>query len=345
VEHLGRLSLGKLTTLFTLVGMGGVLLVSGQQMFSPGPLNAQGRRSTALGGVRSHAEIGSNCAACHVAPWSGATMAARCLDCHTEVRAQLDAQGPLHGRLADGGNCRNCHTEHKGTDGSLTNLAMFDHDCAAFQLTGKHQTVRCASCHVGNVYKGTPQNCVSCHAEPQVHRGRFGADCAQCHTTSTWQDAIFAHSFPLHHGKAVHKGGCAICHRTSDFRAYTCYGCHRHDPVKTEEKHLKKGILDVQNCTKCHPTGRKHQRVQAGEESGEICPGNGALPGSVLAQARSLQAPDLERLLIVLGTVSDGSHLFQGEKLSGGSTASRLQRPAVEDPLRVLRLAVGARPR
>jgi hypothetical protein len=218
-------------------------------------------------------------------------MATRCLDCHTDVRDQLDAQRPLHGLLSDGMQCRRCHTEHKGAHGVLTNLAHFDHDCAAFKLTGKHKTVACASCHVNHVYKGTAHQCASCHAEPQVHRGRFGTDCAQCHTTSTWEDATFTHSFPLNHGRGKRgASACFTCHTTpNDYQTYTCYGCHRHDPVKTEEKHLKKGLANaanVRNCAECHPTGRKHRRLQARKDEPmlELCPGSRKACDLFLAQ-------------------------------------------------------------
>src|SRR5262249_44955847 len=144
-------------------------------------------------------------AACHPEPWSSATMSSRCLDCHTDVRAQLDARGPMHGKLAAGKECRECHTEHKGAHASLTDLATFDHNCARFPLTGKHRAVDCKPCHVDASFKSAPQACAACHAEPKVHKDRFGPDCGKCHSTSTWQadtytQARFDHNlaaFPL----------------------------------------------------------------------------------------------------------------------------------------------------
>jgi hypothetical protein len=260
-----HLSLGTLTALFTLVGVAAVLSASGQRMFSPGPLNAQ-RGGQALGGVRSHAETGGNCAACHVAPWSRATMAERCLACHASVADELAAGRALHGAIPNARQCRHCHTEHQGAHAALTSFTDFDHGWTGFELTGRHQGAACASCHAQQVYKGTPRTCVSCHAEPQVHRGQFGTDCASCHTTADWQAVTFTparHTFPIHHGNGRRANACSTCHTSlQDFHSYTCYGCHRHNPAKTEEKHLKNQlatVANVRNCAECHPTGRKRR--------------------------------------------------------------------------------------
>jgi hypothetical protein len=341
-----RLTWGEVAALVTLTVVAAAMFAGGDTMFSPGDLNARNRTRSQLGGVASHSEIGA-CSACHTPPWSRQTMADRCLDCHTDVRKQLDAQGPLHGMLPNGIQCRNCHTEHHGTHGVLTSFAQFDHDCAAFKLTGKHRTIDCKSCHVGNVYKGTAQTCASCHAEPRVHLGMFSADCAQCHSTSTWTFAAlsptglgsFDHdrtAFPLtgqHRTVAcqschrsdglggflfkgtaqacaschaepsvptVHKMrygiGCAKCHTTStwkggviehsifsithhgknntcatchndlnNFLSFTCYKCHAHTAVKTERKHVQKGIVNAENkeCMSCHGYTRRPRIVAA----------------------------------------------------------------------------------
>jgi hypothetical protein len=266
MECINRLSLGQWTALCTCVALGMIVFFSGQQMLSPGALNAQSRTGVSLGGAASHASLSANCSACHVPPWSGETMATRCLACHTDIHRQIDAQGPMHGLLSEPMLCRNCHTEHQGAHAALTDLSRFDHDCAAFKLTGKHTAAACASCHVNNVYKSTPHACASCHAEPPVHLGKFGSDCARCHTTAAWAGATFAHRFPMSHGGGGKKNkACITCHTEPDYQTYTCYGCHRHDPGKTESQHFKKGwatALNIQRCAECHPTGRK-RRLQA----------------------------------------------------------------------------------
>ncbi len=256
-----NLSPGRIAVLVTVCAVCVGVALTGGGMFSPGKLNAQPRGSVQLGGVSSHAELGGKCSACHVPPWSGETMADRCMACHTDVRGQIDGHQPLHGRLANNTQCRNCHTEHKGEHAALTDLGTFDHNCAAFALTGKHASADCKSCHTSGTYKGTAATCAGCHAEPKVHMGQFGADCAKCHATNTWHatsfpvrtgsssGSTFDHSrtaFPLTgHHTAV---DCKKCHVNNKFKGTpaSCVSCH------TEPKtHLGKFGTD---CKQCHAT-------------------------------------------------------------------------------------------
>src|SRR5690349_8446871 len=88
---------GIIAALFTAFIITAYALTSGNQMFSPGSLNAKSGES--LGGVTSHAEIAGNCKACHTAPWESATMANRCEACHTEIVSQLQNVASMHGKL------------------------------------------------------------------------------------------------------------------------------------------------------------------------------------------------------------------------------------------------------
>jgi hypothetical protein len=252
------------TVLGILVALGAVAVVlasRGGQMFSPGGLSAQRHEESRLGGVSSHADLDGNCAACHAAPWSKSTMANLCLECHSEVRKEIEAHRSLHGLLSESTHCRDCHSEHNGPNGNLTNLARFDHDCAAFKLTGKHLSVACQSCHADNHFKGTPQTCVSCHADPPIHKGRFGTSCASCHSTETWTGATFKHTFPLDHRNKRQPIACATCHTGNDnYQTYTCYGCHAHQPRKMERVHSNKRIERLEDCARCHPNGGEHER-------------------------------------------------------------------------------------
>ena len=93
-------------TLFVLVG---VAFASGGHMFSSGDLSAHIGES--VGGVNSHAQI-PECKACHSAPWESATMADRCLDCHTDIADQMLNVAQLHGAIAKKDPslaCRDCH--------------------------------------------------------------------------------------------------------------------------------------------------------------------------------------------------------------------------------------------
>lgn len=339
MHFIRRLSGGEIAVLLTVAVVAVVMVNHGQGMFSPGQLNARSRTNAQPGGVASHSSVETNCAACHASPLTGQTMAARCMECHTNVRKQLNTHGPIHGNMNNALECRSCHTEHHGTQAAITNLATFNHDWAAFpltgahvmvecglchttgtyqgtshscvschaepqvhlgmfgqrcaschstilwaavslstaaltrfdhnttafHLTGKHTTTECKACHVNNVFKGTSQACVSCHAEPKVHLGKFGTECASCHATTTWQGATFKHTFPLNHGKRNTASSCATCHTEVDnYKVYTCYGCHEHNPTRIAQRH--RNLANFQDCARCHSNGRTHppRKVAAG---------------------------------------------------------------------------------
>ena len=413
MRRLGCLTpLGLMATLLTLIVVAGFGFASGGAMFNPGPLSTSIGAGQTLGGVSTHAQLDTHCAACHVDPWSSQTMNERCVDCHTDIQDQLNDATSLHAALPNATHCRACHTEHNGAQASLTRLnfqefphermgfslaahvqrsdgqpfacadchaseltgfdkaacrtchaeyqrdfvaahvtdfgndclachdgvdqlsafdhaatrfalngkhvevkcrdchpqtrtmagfrdapqtcfechqqddehdgrfgidcaqchttdgwegATFDHNLAAFQLTGAHINVLCEQCHANGVFKGTPQTCVACHAEPDAHRGQFGTDCAACHSTETWEGATFDHTFPLDHGE---EGliACETCHtHRPDYVSYTCYGCHEHQPDEIENKHREEGINDFADCAQCHATGRKEEGEREGE--------------------------------------------------------------------------------
>ena len=78
--------------------------------------------------------------------------------------------------------------------------ATFDHNKTRFPLTGAHQRVDCAHCHVGGRYTGTPTDCYACHQttyqatkNPNHVAAGFPTTCASCHTTNAWRPATFDH--------------------------------------------------------------------------------------------------------------------------------------------------------
>src|SRR5262249_19207008 len=146
-----------------------------------------------------------------------------------------------------------CHSPASWKSATLTKEVFvglnIDHDKFAFKLTGKHQAVDCKSCHKGPTFKGTPQTCVSCHAEPMSHKPHprsFGQNCADCHTTLTWKGTqlVKNHRVPLNHGNRKNgsrNNACVVCHKDTislvsfppektcpSYATHTCYGCHAH---------------------------------------------------------------------------------------------------------------------
>jgi hypothetical protein len=147
-------------------------------------------------------------------------------------------------------DCAQCHTTLSWQS------ATFEHAKSAFPLTGAHQQVACAKCHVqgaaGVVFKGTSRQCSGCHADPVYHKGLFSGDCAACHNTTAYTPATFnqAHSFPLKHGRA---STCQDCHPTK-LNTYTCLTCH--GSTQTARHHEVANAAQIADCVRCHAGGR-----------------------------------------------------------------------------------------
>jgi hypothetical protein len=269
-KPLGCLSASALgAALIAFVIIGALLLLLGGRPFSPGALNAQAGE-TALGDALSHADTGGHCAACHVAPWSQDTMAARCLACHDDIVRERQDPATLHGRLATPdatlgttGNCTGCHTEHGGADGALTVLdtARFPHEVTGYSLNGHKETASgqpfvCADCHGEDLLEFEPATCADCHrqldaAYMQAHGEAFGSECLPCHDGLDTYGARFDHSkvsFALT-GKHV-AVDCAGCHpgarSIADLKGapLDCFSCHEQDDAH-------EGQLG-QDCAACH---------------------------------------------------------------------------------------------
>ena len=188
------------------------------------------------------------CTDCHTQAAAGdfSVNIQTCVNCHstkdaTFMQQHVQQYGP---------NCVSCH------DGA-GNMKNFDH-AKLFPLEGKHAGLECTACHVDQNFQGASSACVACHAEPAIHAGLFGTQCQSCHSTTAWAPAqLTQHTFPLDHGG---KGevSCQTCH-VQTYTAYTCYGCHEHDPQEIKTSHAAKGIADNQlaNCFACHANGQK----------------------------------------------------------------------------------------
>src|SRR5258708_28726873 len=124
---------------------------------------------------QAHIKQESSCANCHDRS-NARPQSALCLDCHKDVAADVQEQGGFHGRMqnAGAGECRACHTEHKGRAADIVQLDrwQFNHRLTDFELTGAHASLNCASCHTKDeaFRKATP-TCISCHKADDVHHG------------------------------------------------------------------------------------------------------------------------------------------------------------------------------
>jgi len=180
----------------------------------------------------------ADCLACHEAGTKYRDASDTCIACHAEDDAH---QGQL------GEDCASCHSD----DGDDSRQAHFDHDATRFPLGGKHVDVDCVLCHPSDDYKAAPTDCRGCHSVNDVHRGRFGESCGDCHGTRSWKRGSFDHTartrFPL---RGKHReAACSGCHVASAPAQETkldmrCVGCHRAD-----DEH--RGSFGA-SCEDCH---------------------------------------------------------------------------------------------
>jgi hypothetical protein len=181
--------------------------------------------------------VGLACVQCHVNARSFGDFRATSQDCYSCHRRD----DPHQGRF--GLDCSQCHTPNGWTP------AKFDHNLAAFKLEGSHAEVPCESCHVNQIFKGTPTDCYSCHKQVDAHNGQFGKDCSACHDPSGWDHVNFDHNrsrFPL---TGAHTDlACEKCHASGQFVGLSteCSSCHN-DPG------FHAGMFGL-NCASCHTT-------------------------------------------------------------------------------------------
>jgi len=198
--------------------------------------------------IEGHAKLEAKCSNCHVR-FDRVAQDRLCLDCHKDVAADVSRKQGHHGRMK-AQPCRSCHTEHRGREADIAPVAGFDHSISDFPLRGAHASpkLECKSCHKpGAKYRQAPSQCSSCHKKDDVHKGRLGTACADCHTDKRWKDVHFNHDktgFPLA-GKHAPLA-CKDCHRDNQFKntPKTCVACHKKDDVH-------KGTLGT-SCGNCH---------------------------------------------------------------------------------------------
>ena len=173
----------------------------------------------------------------------------QCIGCHLpETPHQMQFEGV---------DCGNCHETEIWEE-----APVFDHDEAAFALTGKHVDVSCESCHKTIDVPGEAPyvqyvdipfaSCTNCHEDE--HEGAFGSNCIDCHQTSGWLEvtglieSAFDHAATGFDLVGSHAGlECASCHgqparRDADifitFAAGTTANTYPDIPVE--------------NCASCH---------------------------------------------------------------------------------------------
>lgn len=186
-----------------------------------------------------------------------------CISCH---KNDYDAAISINHRTAGfSTECSQCHRQS-----AVSWQVDFDHNMTQFPTRGAHAAVACKSCHMNNIFRGTPMQCIACHQteyaatrNPDHQTARFPTDCAFCHRALTWQPAaLFPHSnFPIGTG-AKHRPGrwnsCGDCHTTqSNYQLFECINCHEHNKSSTDSHHggIRNYSYQSQACYRCHPQG------------------------------------------------------------------------------------------
>lgn len=235
-----------------------------------------------------------------------------CQKCHKEMTG--GKKDKLQFKVKNHQSCLTCHKDtHKGklnldclschTMNGWRGSNLFQHDKARFKLEGKHQGVKCVSCHRDNQFKGLKySDCSDCHQKKTAHKDRINR-CRACHQPEGWLilSANMVESRELHvqmhyQLKGAHaKVECQKCHNRDGVNNYfnlpagQCSDCHK-DPHKGELAktcdgcHLETSFKDLQlfdhqkalfkldsshkklKCKVCH-TGKDYKKTPA--ECGE----------------------------------------------------------------------------
>lgn len=197
----------------------------------------------------AHARV--DCAGCHRSGRFNDPLPRDCGGCHR-------GQDTHAGRF--GAQCGSCHGTQEWRP------TQFDHTRnTQWPLLGWHDRVGCHACHTASVAtQSFDTACISCHRGSDVHTGKLGSDCAQCHTPEGWRSTAFDHDlsdFPLVGLHVVVP--CEQCHVTRAYKdaGSDCHSCHRPDDVH-------KGSMG-DDCARCHtPNGWRIWEFDHGQETG-----------------------------------------------------------------------------
>jgi hypothetical protein len=268
-------------TTIALAGLSSVHAASVEKLLMPGPV------------VKGHIKQEDTCAQCHDRS-NVRTQTSLCLDCHKVIATDVRTSKGFHGRMpnASTGECRVCHTEHKGREADIVQLnrPQFDHHQTDFALEGAHTSLVCEACHKkGESWRKAPPTCIGCHKADDVHKGQFTQACSECHSSLSWTGGKFDHNKTdlkltgAHETvtcDACHLAGhykqtpksCVACHMTDDehrgSRGEDCAKCHTTKEWKTAKyDHLKEtryALLGVHadiNCLACHRNGNYKEKI------------------------------------------------------------------------------------
>jgi hypothetical protein len=243
--------------LLTVILAGGYGLKTSGYL-SPGPVSAIHPQNQPISGYVSHADFQQECGHCH-APIHCITDD-RCQECHQNIARQRSEGFGLHNALPGTEKCQTCHTEHQGSDHSLTHLALqnISHERLSGFSLERHKVdyadnpLDCHSCHGQDSFARETLDCITCHAEADhdylaAHIEEFGAGCVDCHDGKD-RMIDFDHD-PIYPLDGAHEQvECDACHLDDQYAVTpnTCAGCHA-------EPELHANLFGT-DCARCHTT-------------------------------------------------------------------------------------------
>lgn len=194
-----------------------------------------------------HAEL--SCQKCHaehllgrykIESRSSSSKPNECANCHVDVH-----QGKM------GSNCASCH--------NFQTFALDQgeqvHDLGFFKLSGTHDQLPCSSCHRPDTnLQGQALFCTTCHQKNDIHLGKMGPNCNDCHGQNAWLPTTFKHNQTAFKLTGAHRYlPCADCHKNQIYQGLPndCYFCHSDSKISGVASH-QSGI--VQDCADCHST-------------------------------------------------------------------------------------------
>ena len=164
-------------------------------------INAESLESLRMPGpvIKGHEKYEHECTQCHDTS-DKEKQGQLCVQCHDHenILDDLSKKTGFHGRLPKSSqtDCKHCHTEHKGRNANIIifSPSTFDHRNTDFQLKGTHAKTACNACHKPEKkYAEAPSDCYSCHKKVDVHEGKQGKKCDDCHKSTSWKETGFDH--------------------------------------------------------------------------------------------------------------------------------------------------------
>ncbi len=210
---------------------------------------------------------------------TGSHLKVDCIKCHAKEKRNEKPFQKFSGLKFN--SCNSCHDDfHRGKFGAdcetchntssfkEVNISKnFNHSRTNFPLLGKHNNVKCETCHKGSLTNRPKYGkCYDCHED--YHKSEFvknniQTDCKECHTEKGFMPSQFTiekHAKTKFELKYAHAATpCSACHLNNDswkFRinGEKCISCHKNN----HGEEISNKYFDENNCQSCHTTWSWH---------------------------------------------------------------------------------------